>query len=200
MPLSLDLRHHSALSLRQKVPSQGWGHEQPLAPSLEMPSVFQALGSSLTSFLPRTTWEQQHQVPPPHQNKVTALSRATEGMHYPPHSQIKHRGLLSCISVSCASESQSGRRPYFPRLPSVPSWHKPRGPCSSHEGQGRGYEHSRNIWPGELHGDMGGREVPSLLDREHLRGVSEMTADAHSERMAELTSGALPATAVCSSG
>ena len=106
---------------------------------------------------------------------------------------------VSCISVSCASESQSGRRPHFPRLPSVPSWHKPRGPCSRHEGHGRGYEHSRNIWPGELHGDTGSTEVPSLLDREHLRGVSEMTADAHSERMAELTSGALPATAVCSS-
>ena len=54
-PLSLDLRHHPALPLRQEAPSQGWGDGQPPAPSLEMPSVFQALGSSLTSFLPRTT-------------------------------------------------------------------------------------------------------------------------------------------------
>ena len=49
------------------------------------------------------------------------------------------------------------------------------------------------MWPGTLHGDTEGRGVPSLLDREHLRGVSEMAA--HSERMAELTSGALPMTA-----
>lgn len=95
--------------------SQGWGHDQPLAPSLEMPSVFQALGSSLTSFLPRDHGSSSTRSLLLTRTRSLLFQRATEGIHYPPHSPDQaQRPPLLHLCVPLREPIRTGR-PYFPR-------------------------------------------------------------------------------------
>lgn len=58
---------------------------------------------------------------------------------------------LSChLCVLCLREPVGMEATFSKAALCVPSRHKPHGLCSRHEGWGRGCQHSRDIWPGEL--------------------------------------------------